>query len=126
MPLLVALLVGCLVALVLGLYARLHHPTGFALDIVGFSSALYAKAWLTTFATAFAVVQVVTGPRLGKQNAASWIAPLHRSSGRIAVLLTVPVVVHCIFALGSRPTRLECSYIRCSAASSTAHSWPRC
>ena len=100
MPLLVALLVGCLVALVLGLYARLHHPTGFALDIVGFSSALYAKAWLTTFATAFAVVQVVTGRRAGKQGAASWIAPLHRSSGRIAVLLTVPVVVHCIYALG--------------------------
>jgi len=31
-----------------------------------------AKAWLTTFATAFAVVQVVTGRRAGKQGAASW------------------------------------------------------
>lgn len=99
-PLLVAVLGGCLVALVLGLYARLHHPTGFALDVVGFSSALYAKAWLTTFALAFAVVQVVTGRRAAREGHASWVATLHRYSGRIAILLTVPVVVHCIYALG--------------------------
>jgi hypothetical protein len=99
-PLLVAVLGGCLVALVLGLYARLHHPSGFALDVVGFSSALYAKAWLTTFAVAFAVVQVVTGRQAGRPGHAAWIATLHRSSGRIAILLTVPVVVHCIYALG--------------------------
>lgn len=100
LPLLVAVLIGCLVALILGLYSRLHHPTGFSLDVVGFSSALYAKAWLTTFATAFGVVQVVTGRRAGRPGAAAWIAAVHRSSGRIAILLTVPVVVHCIYALG--------------------------
>lgn len=65
MPLLVALLVGCLATLILGLYARLHHPTGFALDIVGFSSALYAKAWLTTFRDRVRRMQVVTGRRAG-------------------------------------------------------------
>lgn len=47
-------------------------------------------------------------------------------SGWIAILLTVLVVVHCIYALGSRPTRLACPHIRCSAGSSTAGSWPRC
>jgi hypothetical protein len=99
-PLLVAVLGGCLVALVLGLYSRLHHPSGFALDVAGFSSALYAKAWLTMFAVAFAVVQVVTGRRANQPGHAAWVPTLHRYCGRIAILLTVPVVVHCIYALG--------------------------
>jgi hypothetical protein len=33
-------------------------------------------------------------------RAPSWIGGLHRWSGRIAVLITVPVVVHCLYALG--------------------------
>jgi len=100
LPLLLAVLGGCAVALALGLYAKLHHPTGFSLDIAGFSSALYAKAWLTTAAAVFAVVQLVTASRMGRPGAAAWIGPVHRWSGRIAILLTVPVIVHCIFALG--------------------------
>ena len=79
-PLLVALLSGCGVALALG---------------------LYAKAWLTTAAVVFAVVQLITGARLTRQAAApAWMATVHRWSGRIAVLLTVPVIIHCIYALG--------------------------
>ncbi len=99
-PLLLALLGGCAVALALGIYARLHHPTGFSLDIAGFSGALYAKAWLTTAAAVFAVVQLVSASRMSRPAAAAWIRTLHRWSGRIAILLTVPVIVHCIFALG--------------------------
>jgi hypothetical protein len=100
-PLLAALLAGCAVALVLGLYAGLHHRAKYALDVGGFSSPLYAKAWLTTAAAAFAVVQLVTGSRLTRRPAApAWMAPVHRWSGRIAILLTVPVIVHCVYALG--------------------------
>lgn len=100
-PLLTALLSGCAVALALGLYARLHHPAKYALDVGGFSSPLYAKAWLTTIAAAFAVVQLVTGSRITRRLAApAWLATVHRWSGRIAILLTVPVIIHCIYALG--------------------------
>ena len=100
-PLLVALLSGCAVALALGLYAGLHHPAKYALDVGGFSSPLYAKAWLTTGAAAFAVVQLITGSRITRRTGApAWMATLHRWSGRIAILLTVPVIVHCIYALG--------------------------
>ena len=100
-PLITALLGGCAVALLLGLYAKLHHPTRYALDIGGFSSPLYAKAWLTTIAAGFAVIQLGTGYRLTRRSAApAWMATLHRWSGRIAVLLTVPVVIHCVYALG--------------------------
>ena len=100
-PLLVALLSGCAVALALGLYARLHHPSNYALDVAGFSSPLYAKAWLTTVAVAFAVVQLITGSRITRRPASpAWMITLHRWSGRIAILLTVPVIIHCIYALG--------------------------
>ena len=100
-PLLIALLSGCAVALVLGLYGGLHHPTHYALDIAGFSSPLYAKAWLTTVAVAFAVVQLITGSRITRRPASpAWMIGLHRWSGRIAILLTVPVIIHCLYALG--------------------------
>jgi len=99
MPIIVALLGGCAVAVVLGAYAKLHHPTGFAFDVAGFSGPLYAKAWLTTAAVVFAVVQLSTAYRM-RRPAAAWLATVHRWSGRIAILLTVPVIVHCIYGLG--------------------------
>jgi hypothetical protein len=99
-PLILALLGGCAVALALGLYSKFHHPTKFALDVAGFSSPLYAKAWLTTGAAVLAVVQLVTGTRIIRSAAPGWVAVLHLWSGRIAVLLTVPVIIHCIYALG--------------------------
>ena len=34
------------------------------------------------------------------RTGAGWLAGLHRWSGRVAVLLTVPVAVHCLYALG--------------------------
>jgi hypothetical protein len=99
-PLVVALASGCAVAVLLGVYARLHHPTHYALDVAGFSSPLYAKAWLTTAAAVFAVVQLATGYRITRAAAPAWMATVHRWSGRIAILLTVPVIVHCLYALG--------------------------
>jgi hypothetical protein len=51
-------LAGCLVALTLGLYGRLHAPTGVAVDVVGFSSPATVKAWLATVAVLLAVVQL--------------------------------------------------------------------
>jgi hypothetical protein len=72
--------IGGLVALTLGLYGRLHSPTGIAVNIAGFSSPGYVKSWLVT--------------------APSWIGGLHRWSGRIAFLAAVPVAIHCLYALG--------------------------
>jgi len=107
-PLLIALLSGCAVALALGIYAGAHHPAKYALDIGGFSSPLYAKAWLTTIAAAFAVVQLATGYRITRQvDTPSWMATAHRWSGRIAILLTVPVIIHCVYALGFQTTSVR-------------------
>jgi hypothetical protein len=102
--LVVPALVGCLVALTLGIYGRLHSPTGVAVDVVGFSSPATVKAWLATVAVVFAVVQVgsslVMYGKVRWISAPSWIGGLHRWSGRIAFIFTVPVVVHCLYALG--------------------------
>ena len=46
---------GGLVALTLGVYGGLHHPTGVVVNIAGFSSAGYVKSWLASGAT----VQIV-------------------------------------------------------------------
>jgi hypothetical protein len=103
MALAIPIAAGCLVSVALGAYGGLHQPTGRAVNIVGFSSGLAAKAWLTTVAFLLAIVQMVTAAgmwgRLGLGDK-GWTAPLHRWSGRLAVLFLLPVVVHCLYALG--------------------------
>jgi len=71
-----------------------------------FSSTIAAKAWLATGAGAFALVQISTGARIfGKIKHVVPIPPpyvnrIHRWSGRLAILVTLPVAFHCIFILG--------------------------
>jgi len=97
-------LIGALVALTLGVYGRLHNPTGYAINIAGFSSPGAVKSWLATGAFVFALVQVgsalVMYGKVPRLAAPSWIGGLHRWSGRAAFLLAVPVAVHCLYALG--------------------------
>jgi Family of unknown function (DUF6529) len=105
---LVAGAVGSLVAVGLGVYGRLHEPTFVAVNIAGFSSGIAAKAWLASFAFLLALVQLWSaaamygrvGRRWRHDGAPHWVAGLHRWSGRAAVLVTVPVAVHCLYALG--------------------------
>ncbi len=97
-------LIGALVALTLGVYGHLHHPTGIAVSLAGFSSPGAAKSWLATTAVLFAVVQVISAlvmyGKVPRVAAPSWIGGVHRWSGRIAFLLAVPVAVNCLYALG--------------------------
>jgi hypothetical protein len=96
-------LIGALVALTLGIYGHIHHPTGIAVNLAGFSGPQEAKSWLATGAIIAAVIQVISALVMyGKIRiqAPPWIGGLHRWSGRIAFLLAVPVAVHCLYALG--------------------------
>jgi hypothetical protein len=96
-------LIGALVALTLGIYGHIHHPTGIAVNLAGFSGPQSAKSWLATGAIIAAVIQVISALVMYgkiKIQAPSWIGGLHRWSGRIAFLLAVPVAVHCLYALG--------------------------
>ena len=102
--LVVPCLIAALVALTLGVYGHLHNPTGYAINIAGFSSPGAVKSWLATGAFVFALVQVgsalVMYGKVPRVAAPPWIGGLHRWSGRIAFLLAVPVAVHCLYALG--------------------------
>jgi hypothetical protein len=94
--------VGTAVAVALGVYGRAHTASGLSLALPGFSGTLYAKAWLTTLAFVLALVQIFTALVLQGRIKVDLprIPAVHRWSGRLAVLLTVPVAVHCLYALG--------------------------
>lgn len=98
---LMPLAVGALVAVTLGVYGGLHDPTGIAVSVAGFSGPRSVKSWLTTVAFALALVQLASALAMsGKLPGGPWVPALHRWSGRAAVLFTVPVVMHCLYALG--------------------------
>ena len=70
-----------------------------------FSSTIAAKAWFATAALVLAGVQLLTAARIyGRLSflpeRASAVARVHRWSGRIAFLCTVPVFFHCVTILG--------------------------
>jgi hypothetical protein len=71
-----------------------------------FSSAIAGKVWFATAAVVLALVQVSTGARIfGKLQRVvpigyPTLGRVHRWSGRIAILCTLPVAFHCIFIIG--------------------------
>jgi hypothetical protein len=72
-----------------------------------FSSTIAAKAWFATAAFALAFVQVTTAARIyGKlrllPERGPAVARVHRWSGRVAFLCTLPVFFHCVTILGFR------------------------
>ena len=96
---------GLAVAAGLAAYAEVHPGDGAALTTLGFSGMLQMKAWLTTAAAALVVVQVLSalamwGRLPGVRTTPSWVTGLHRWTGTVAFLLTLPVVFHCVWSLG--------------------------
>jgi hypothetical protein len=66
------------------------------------------KAWLATGAITLGLFQVLSAARLfelfrGGPAGRFW-GRMHRMSGYLAILLTLPVAYHCIFLLGSETT----------------------
>ncbi|MFN0283905.1 MAG: DUF6529 family protein [Kineosporiaceae bacterium] len=97
------LLVGAAVSVSLGVYGRLHTPSGVAVNVAGFSGPQEAKAWLASLVVVLAVAQVGSAFVMYRGAAGRrprWVGPVHRWSGRAAFLVSVPVAVHCLYALG--------------------------
>ena len=70
-----------------------------------FSSTIAAKAWFATAAVVLALVQVTTAARMwGRLGFLRMhgpaVARVHRWSGRLAFLFTLPVFFHCVTILG--------------------------
>jgi len=71
-----------------------------------FSSTIAGKAWFASAAVLLALVQLTTAARIfGHLQGVvrlphSHVKRIHRWSGRLAILCTLPVAFHCIFILG--------------------------
>jgi hypothetical protein len=71
-----------------------------------FSTTIAAKVWFATAAIVLALVQITTAARLWGhlqpviRLPTPTVQRIHRWSGRLAFLFTLPVVFHCVFILG--------------------------
>ncbi len=104
---LAAPLVGfALVSLTVGLIAKqtIQSPYSTPYFHLFFSDTLHMKVWLATIALVLALGQLLTASRIYRllrfPPPGRFYSIVHRWSGRIAILLTIPVAYHCIFLLG--------------------------
>jgi hypothetical protein len=101
---LIAVVLGAVVAVGLGVFGKMHEPQFFSISVAGFSSGTAVKSWLATLAVTLALFQLVSAFAMYRLipggKAPSWIGTAHVWSGRLAVLASVPVAVHCLYALG--------------------------
>ena len=101
-----ALLLGAGVAVALGVYGRVHDPAGFdGLPSFGFSGQGVFKSWAATVVLALALWQVFSalwlyGRLPGGRPAPAWLGTVHRSTGAIAFLVSLPVAFYCLYGLG--------------------------
>lgn len=99
-----ALLAGAAMSVFLGVYGRVHDPSGRSLLMVLFSSTIQMKAVLGSVAVALAVFQVGSAVRIygwfSSSARPAWVVTAHRVSGTLAFLATLPVAYHCLWALG--------------------------
>ena len=78
-----------------------------------FSTPIEAKAWFASAAVFLAILQVSTAARMwGHLKGVvrlpdAVVGPVHRWSGRLAFLCTLPVAFHCVFILGFQTTDLR-------------------
>jgi hypothetical protein len=102
--LVVPFLLAAAVAVFLGVYGRVHGPTGETVLVLFFENQITLKAWFATIAALLVVVQVTTALRLygkvGRGSSPSWLGDAHRLSGTIAFVVSLPVAYHCLWAIG--------------------------
>jgi hypothetical protein len=107
---LTAFAAGAVVAVLLGVFGKVHDPTLSGTTTLGFRTVIDMKVVLTTVIGVLAVLQVGGAlwlyGRLGIR-APGWLGPAHRVSGTVALLLSVFVAYHCLWALGLESGRFH-------------------
>ena len=100
---LTAFVAGAVVALLVGVFGRVHQPTLSGTTTLGYPTVLAMKTVVSTGIAVLVVVQVVTAlwmyGKLGIR-APSWLGTAHRATGATALLLSLFVAYHCLWALG--------------------------
>ena len=94
---------GATVALLLGVFSRVHDPTLDGTTTLGFKDVRDMKVVVSTVIGVLALGQLVGAlwiyGKLGIR-APSWVGTAHRVSGAITLVLAVFVGYHCIWAFG--------------------------
>jgi len=100
---LVAFAAGAVVAVLLGVFGRVHDPTLGGTTDLGFRTVIEMKVVLSSVVLALVVLQLFSAlalyGRLGDRPP-SWLGTAHRVSGTLALLLVVFVGYSCLWALG--------------------------
>src|SRR4051794_37453384 len=96
---------GAAVSVALGVYGNVHDPTGRNIFTLGFSEMANMKIWLCTLAFVLGITQVVSAlwmydklPRVSSKP--PWLPAVHRWTGTLAFVATVPVAYHCLWSIG--------------------------
>jgi hypothetical protein len=100
---LTAFVVGAVVAVLVGVFGKLHDPTLDGTTTLGFRTVIDMKVVLSTVVGVLVLLQLLGGlwifGRLGRP-APAWVGPAHRACGAVAVVLAVFVAYNCLWALG--------------------------
>ena len=91
-----------IVSLTAGLMAD-HDPRSKGYFRLFFEDPIHLKAGFATAVVVLACFQLFTAAWIFRKlpwPKPAWVNPVHRWSGRLAFLLTLPVAYHCIFKLG--------------------------
>jgi mono/diheme cytochrome c family protein len=90
------------VSLTAGLLAR-HEPRSKGYFQLFFSDPIHLKAGFATAVVVLACFQLFTAAWIFRKlpwRKPAWVNPVHRWTGRLTFVLTLPVAYHCIFKLG--------------------------
>ena len=100
---LTAFAAGAVVALLVGVFGRVHDPSLAGTTTLGFRTVIDMKVVVSTVIGALAVLQLLGALWMyGKLGSAapSWVGKAHRVSGTVAIALAIFVAYHCLWALG--------------------------
>jgi hypothetical protein len=100
---LMAFAAGAAVAVLVGVFGRVHDPTTDGTTTLGFHTVIQMKVVVTTLIGVLVLGQGLGGLVLyGKLPVAhpAWLGRAHRISGSVALVLAVVVAYHCLWALG--------------------------
>jgi hypothetical protein len=107
---LTAFAVGAVVALLVGVFGKVHDPSIDGTTTLGFDTVIDMKVVVSTIIGVLAVLQVIGAlwiyGKLGIK-APSWLGTAHRINGTLAVVASVFVAYHCLWALGLESGTLD-------------------
>lgn len=100
----VTVVLGAAVAVLLGVVGS-AQPVPRLLPVWWFTSVQSMKAWLATAVLVLLVLQVITagwfqGWWPGLRRVPAWVRPVHRVTGLLAFLLSLPVAFYCLYGFG--------------------------